>query len=103
MVELGAINAGIWAQVNATWSGTYMAGSINDSALITGTRSTQTGSLNTAVEVGGLTDGTGRCNGYLGPLAISLALYNQQFAEEYDLTTEWDLSLLTAHLLVLMG
>ena len=97
-VSLGSISAEQWVQVSTVWSGTSMGGSINGGTLVTGVRSTPSESFNVPLELGGLTGGSARSNGYLGPCATSLfALNEKQCAQIYEVAEEWTLSLRTQH------
>lgn len=95
VVALGPINTGEWNLIGAVWKGTYLAGSINGAVLVEGTRPAPAGSLNTPVEIGGLTDAGAKADGYLGPLAtFEIALGQSRLKRAYDVTDEWSLRLL---------
>lgn len=95
VIALGGINTNTWVQVNATWSGTALAGSLNDTSFSAAVRSAPVGSFNTPIELGGLTDNTGKCNGYVGPfLAFPVPLRLEQFVHVYQHTGQWNRSML---------
>lgn len=94
-LAIGAIATNTWTQVNATWNGTYLAGSTNEAPLSVGLRSTPANSLNTPIEIGGLTNNTAKADGYFAPMAtFSIALTRSQFTRAYAVPGAWELGLL---------